>query len=182
MSKVKTHGVDVYERAKERFDYNPLTGNIIHIEDTRRNKVGDIIGRLDSYGYLIVEAIMDDGKRKQIRSHRLAFYIMEGHLPEQIDHVDGDRANNKWFNLRSCTNAENSMNKGIRKGNTSGYRGVGRHQGKWIGRVMINNKINSKSGFSTPSLANDWVVAKSKELFGEFYNENRYKEDTCTTK
>ena len=167
------HGEEVYEEAMKRFDYNPLTGDIIYIENTRRNKIGDVAGSGNGYGYLVIDVPLLD---KKIRAHRLAFYIMEGYLPEQVDHMDGDRRNNKWLNLRGCIRSENNTNLGMRSDNTSGYRGVSKCEGKWRGSVMISGKHYREAGFATIDLANDWVVAKSKELYGEFYNENRNKE------
>jgi len=163
---------EVYEKAMERFNYNPLTGDIIYIEDTKKCNIGDVANCDNGRGYIQIPVIIH-GKQKNVTAHRLAFYIMGGYLPDAVDHIDGDPSNNKWLNLRGCTRAENMRNLGINKANTSGYRGVSRHYDKWRGNVILNGKFHTKSGFSTPELANDWAVAKSKELYGEFYNEGR---------
>lgn len=71
--------------------------------------------------------------------HRLAFLYMVGRMPNEIDHIDGDRQNNKWSNLREVTSAVNRRNMGIPVNNRSGVRGVYFYPryGKWevtIGR------------------------------------------------
>ena len=161
----------IYIKARERFDYNPLTGNLVYIEDTLRNKIGDAAGHIDAQGYRVINVKLNNN-RTIIYAHRLAFYIMEGCLPECVDHIDGKRANNRWFNLRGCTHAENMRNRRMNSRNTSGYRGVVEHQGKWRGQLELNGKQHTRAGFLTPELANEWVVARSKEAYGEFYNEN----------
>jgi hypothetical protein len=72
-----------------------------------------------------------DGKRMQ--AHRVIFAIHHGFLPEQIDHINGDKADNKIENLRAATNAQNHWNTGLRSTNTSGVKGVHWHKssGKW---------------------------------------------------
>jgi len=57
-------------------------------------------------------------------AHRIIWAINYDIPPELIDHVDGNRANNRLSNLRSVTHRENGMNKVIPNTNTSGYIGV----------------------------------------------------------
>ena len=71
--------------------------------------------------------------------HRLAFLYVVGRMPLEIDHIDGDRLNNKWVNLREVDTATNHRNMGIAINNESGVRGVYWYPryGKWeatIGR------------------------------------------------
>ena len=165
---------EFYDKLKYRYDYNPLTGDIVRLFSHGSNRIGSPVGHIINCNYRVVKT-----RAKTVLCHRLAFYIMEGYLPEQIDHIDGNRSNNKWLNLRECTRAENQRNLAIRSDNKSGYRGVREYgdYNKWKGSVKLNGKEHYKYGFKTPELASIWVVAKSKELYGEFYNENRYKEE-----
>ena len=62
-----------------------------------------------------------------------------------IDHVNRDKFNNCKSNLRYCTITQNNFNRGIKKDNTSGYKGIYWHKlknlkGKWRARISINNK------------------------------------------
>jgi hypothetical protein len=54
----------------------------------------------------------------------LSRYIMDCPAGMQVDHINGDRLDNRRQNLRICTAAQNSMNRLERVNNTSGFRGV----------------------------------------------------------
>ena len=66
-------------------------------------------------------------------AHRLAWKIMTGKDPVEIDHIDGNRSNNKWSNLRNGTRSDNFRNLSLRKNNKSGCHGVhfSKRQQKW---------------------------------------------------
>lgn len=88
----------------------------------------------DAYGYRI-GAIFN----VLHKAHRVAFAIHYGRWPvEQIDHVNGDPADNRIVNIREATNKENQRNRGIRSTNTSGCTGVCWHKlsGKWHARAQ----------------------------------------------
>jgi hypothetical protein len=74
--------------------------------------------------------------------HRLIYLLNKGYLPKYIDHIDGDKTNNKLENLRECTQQENCYNSKIRKNNKLGYKGITLH--KWSGLYRATAKINNK--------------------------------------
>lgn len=81
--------------------YDPLTG-LFH------GASGRTVGTTFSNGYVYVTV---RGVHKL--AHRLAYEQMTGHLPENdIDHINGDRTDNRWSNLRPATRQENMFNKG----------------------------------------------------------------------
>ena len=163
-----------YQDGMNRFRYNKETGDIEHLNDYGQRSAGDKCGHNDG-GYISISC----GNVK-LKAHRFAFYFMEGYLPEQVDHINGIKHDNRWINLRGCTRAENNRNRGVSSNNKSGYRGVrlqGYYKDKWVGQVGFNGKKYTKGGFTTPDSCNIWVTMKSKELYGEFYNEDRCKED-----
>lgn len=77
------------------------------------------------------------GKRFLI--HRL---IMNAPDDMEVDHIDGNRLNNQKSNLRLATSSQNKINRGPRKDNKSGYKGVSWHkqQNKWTARIKANGK------------------------------------------
>lgn len=80
---------------------------------------------------------------KLFYAHRIAWAIMTGDWPDsQIDHIDGNRLNNRFCNLRVATASENARNHGISRSNTSGVTGVylDSNRGKWVSEIMINLK------------------------------------------
>ena len=99
------------------FDYQD--GNLIR-KTGRLGEVGQIAGCLHKgTGYIHVKI-----KAKAFKAHRLVFLYHHGYLPEFVDHIDGDKTNNKIENLRAATKEENSQNQKIRSNNTSGCKGV----------------------------------------------------------
>ena len=60
----------------------------------------------------------------------------------EIDHKDNDPLNNRKFNLRQCTHAQNSQNKGKKNNNTSGFKGVSWHSasGRWRVQICCNGE------------------------------------------
>ena len=98
-----------------------------------RRSTGRIAGCLDvSNGYTILHI-----KKQKYRVHRLIFLFHHGHLPEMIDHIDGNRSNNKIENLREATKNQNCHNYKKPVTNTSGYKNIywDKNHEKW--RVMI---------------------------------------------
>jgi len=96
------------KRLKDVLDYNKNTGIFIRkIASSNRCKVGDIVGSLNTDGYLTVHI---DGKSYSL--HRLAFLYMTGFFPENnVDHINRNRADNTWENLRSASYIENNHNR-----------------------------------------------------------------------
>lgn len=70
-------------------------------------------------------------------AHRLVWKIMTGEMAEEVDHIDGDRTNNAWENLRNVSRSVNQRNVKRRSDNTSGAVGVSWHRarGKWAARI-----------------------------------------------
>lgn len=73
-------------------------------------------------------------------AHRVIWLMQYGEWPDVIDHVDGDRSNNKIENLRSVTRPENSLNRRLPKSNRSGVIGVHwcTRSGKWAAAIKKN--------------------------------------------
>lgn len=70
-------------------------------------------------------------------AHRVAWLIHYGYLPDEIDHINGDRTDNRITNLRSVTRKENLRNLTIPVTNSSGVVGVFLHKksGRWYTRI-----------------------------------------------
>lgn len=89
---------------------------------------------------------------------------------EKVDHINHDPLDNRRSNLRLATNSQNLFNRPMRKGNTSGYKGVTFHRstGKWRARVGYKNKQIYLGLFNTPEEAYKAYCNKAIELFGDF--------------
>ncbi|WP_083950386.1 HNH endonuclease [Serratia ficaria] len=81
--------------------------------------------------------------RKLYLAHRLAWYYMTGSPPEVlIDHINGDKRDNRFCNLRPADYSQNMMNSKIASSNTSGCKGVSwkKSENKWMATGKINGK------------------------------------------
>jgi hypothetical protein len=69
----------------------------------------------------------------------------------QVDHINGNTLDNRKFNLRICTAAENTKNTKLKSSNTSGYKGVAWHTGtnKWRAYIVLDNRQKHLGLFKT---------------------------------
>ena len=150
-------------KLKELLDYNPETG--VFVRKTGRF-AGNIAGAIQTHGYVMFGLL-----GKVWLAHRLAWIYVHGVTPNDIDHKDRVKHNNRISNLRECTNQENQFNRDKPRVNTSGYKGVILHRGRWTARIKISQKVKHIGYYDTPELASEAYIAKAKELHGEFYCE-----------
>lgn len=164
---------------RERFDYDPETGvltwrkqPLANFASVRAGKIwnsrfaGVAAGYVNPDGYLRIKF---DGRN--FRAHRLAYAIATGVDPGamEIDHIDGDRLNNRISNLRLATNAENTRHRiGQNAMNTSGFRGVCRHPRGWLAQVGHNGKVLNLGTYPTREEAAEVAKAARARLFGDF--------------
>lgn len=89
-------------------------------------------------------SLVTGGKRRSIRAHRLALYMRGINIPTgmEVDHIDGNKLNNKLENLRIVSRVENNRNTKTGKNNTSGVKGVhwDKGVGKWRAVIWVNKK------------------------------------------
>lgn len=137
------------ERLKELFRYDPETGDFFYKTNRGSRVVGAKAGTM-SNGYLVirVDCIL-------YRAHRLAWLYIHGEWPpDQIDHRNLVRSENKLNNLRPATDLQNRGNLSKRRNNTSGFKGVtycdeqGRRR-RWQAQITVNYKLMNLGRFFT---------------------------------
>lgn len=107
---------------------------------------------------------------------------MTGKWPtSQVDHINGDRSDNRWANLRQATQSQNSMNIGRRSTNVSGFKGVHWNKAtqKWRACITINQKKFHLGLFQTAELAFGAYQLAAEKHHGPFLNTG---ELPCRTK
>jgi len=94
-------------------------------------------------------------KGKQMRSHRVIFAMHKGYLPQQVDHINGIKTDNRIENLRAATNQQNQYNAKIPLTNKSGFKNVSweKQSGKWCVSIRINKKPVRLARFDDIELA-----------------------------
>ncbi len=124
---------------KEIFDYDAETGVLRwKIKPGIRAKSGAATGSPGSHGYL--QSVFCG---KDYLTHRLIFAWFHERWPkDQIDHINGIRADNRIANLREVTHGENHKNQRIYKNNKSGCSGVcwDKRDNKWQAKINVDNK------------------------------------------
>lgn len=153
-------------RLHELLNYDPDTGVFTWKKRTsNRSPVGSIAGTL-SNGYW---GITVAGVRTY--AHRLAFLYMEGDFPlaQVIDHIDGNKLNNKWVNLRRFSHNLNNTVGRLRSDNKTGVNGVyyNSNCGKnpWLAYIAMGGKRKYLGYFSTKEEAVEARTKAEKEIW-----------------
>lgn len=140
------------QRLKELFYYDENCGEFIRLQRTSNSvHVGDVAGTVNFYGYKQIRI-----NQKIYKNHRLAWLYVYGVMPElDIDHINGNKKDNRIKNLRLVTVSQNLQNSKKRCDNTSGYKGVSLHKktGKWTARIKIHNKYKHLGLFTSKEAA-----------------------------
>jgi len=123
------------ERLREILDYDPDTG--IFTNRYKRGgttKKGSPAGHLKSNGYITIQV---DGK--SYYAHRLVFLWMTGEFPsgQHVDHVNGNKSDNRFSNLRDVSVSANLHNQ--RGSKVKGYYWAKYHK-KYRAQIVVNNK------------------------------------------
>lgn len=154
-------------RIREVLAYDSETGILTWRISFRRAIAGREAGNFDpAIGY---HRLRIDGVA--ILSHHVAWALVKGYWPEEIDHVHGRQAGNMWSNLREATRSQNMGNTGLPANNKSGFKGVSFHRstGKWQAQIGINGKRTSLGVYDTKEAAAEAYAKAAKEHWGEFY-------------
>jgi len=90
--------------------------------------------------------------KKIYLAHRVIWALMTGVWPtDEIDHINHDRSDNRWENLRQVTRHENKKNVSKQRNNTSGVPGVvwDKSEGKWQARIQENRVFQNLGRFDS---------------------------------
>ena len=127
------------EKLKSVLEYDPLFGDWKWLQTlANRATKGSSAGYINNVGYRMITI-----QGKVYQSSRLAFLYQNGKMPDSwIDHIDGNRSNDRWDNLREATPSQNQFNRSIQKNNTSGAKGVSwdDRKKKWKSRIWTGRK------------------------------------------
>lgn len=137
------------QRVRELMQYDPETGVFKWLVKPNRNiRVGEVVGTSRGSGQCLQTKI--DGYF--YRLHRLAWLYVYGSWPEaDIDHIDGNPANNALANLRDVSRSVNLQNrrKAMGHNKSAGILGVSKKRNKWRARIKVNGRQISLGHFDT---------------------------------
>jgi hypothetical protein len=142
------------EIVRELLDYDPETGELRWKErgiqwfenakypEAQRKRWNTRYAGKEAFTNLNLGYKVGDLLSNRIKAHRVIWLWMTGEWPFYIDHIDRNRANNKWSNLRNTSAQMNSRNQKKRSTNSSGVNGVywRKDISKWVASIPNGGK------------------------------------------
>ena len=132
---------------------------------SNRVKVGQKTGWVSKIGYVYVNV-----NNIPICAHRIIFAMHYGYFPEQVDHINGNKSDNRIGNLRAATRSENYCNSKTRIDNTSGIKGVHweNQRNKWRAYCNKNGKRYDAGFFDDIEEAKKAIQILRSSIHGNF--------------
>ena len=148
----------------EVLQYDPGTGVFTRLRPSSHAKAGPINAKPHKYrGYIEFWVL-----GRLVKAHRLAFVFMTGSPPAgSVDHIDGDRSNNRWENLRDVSNQVNSENRrSANANNRTGLLGVKHHKstGHFEARIRTNGEQKYLGIYDTAEAAHAAYLTAKRNL------------------
>jgi len=158
-----------HEELLAAIEYDPETGIITRkITTTYRSKTGVKGGGVDDRGYGQIWVL-----GKHYRVHRLAWFYMKGEWPGLVDHINGNKSDNRWSNLRladKSLNAANQRQKASRKLPKGVYQYPYQYGGRPFAQIRVKNLVIMLGKFDTVAEAKAAYDEAALKHFGEFAN------------
>ncbi len=157
------------KRLRKLVSYDPETGILRWIESRGGQLAGSIVGceKDGGGGYWLVRV-----DNKLYRAHRVIWLYVTGRWPKHgVDHIDGNRANNRFANLRDISQSGNLQNRKCaqRNNRTTKLLGVtiardSKRTKPFMAKIAINGVTKHIGAFATPEEAHAAYVAAKRKL------------------
>lgn len=154
------------EELKSIVHYDQDTGLFTWVKKKPQGRYKQNLGWVASKGYIEICIA-----QKRLKAHRWAWFYVHGELPNQIDHINGIKDDNRLCNLRVVTNKQNHENRGAQKNNTSGFKGVTKRGNRFIAQIMHNRKQYYLGTFDTAEQASNVYKQKANEFFTHYQGQ-----------
>jgi len=153
---------------REHFDYNPWTGVLSWRIQTGKMKPGKQAGSQPKAGDRTHYPSVRLHDRIMLM-HRVIYKWMTGEDPEYIDHINQNKSDNRWANIRSCTQAQNNANI-KRQASASGYKCVYPNctGTRWVAQITNGGKRRHIGTYDTPEEASAAYMVEARKAWGEF--------------
>ena len=115
---------------RKDLSYDPATGAFVRVVASRGRN-----GRVGACGYKRPDGYVEISfKGRRYAAHRLAFVMMGVPVPEIVDHINRDRSDNRFANLRAATRSLNVLNSFAVGAKRFGSKWYVRHRHKQLGK------------------------------------------------
>lgn len=146
-------------------------GGVALVDDVDYDALSVYVWRLSPYGYAVRRVSYGD-RESDVRMHRQILGLLEN-KSAIVDHIDGNRLDNRRTNLRVCTQTENSRNRRRHTNNTSGYKGVSkRPSGSYRAQIKVDGKKIHLGTFASAEEAHKAYCNAARKYHGEFFRPN----------
>ena len=153
------------ERLMELLNYSPETGLFTWRIQRGKMRTGSRAGRVWDTGYNVV---MLDGKN--YLCGRLAWFYVHNEWPEQIDHKNRNRADDRIDNIRVATQSLNNANR--TKDARCRYRGAYPRRKGWMSKIKCAGKVTYLGKFQSEEQAARAYDRAARQMFGQFAQLN----------
>ena len=145
------------------------SGRIFHIDEGDVSLIAGYTWFISNRGY-VVASPRTGNTHETVLMHRLILGVMDKKV--QVDHINGDRSDNRRSNLRTCIHAQNMKNSKLRADNASGFKGVcyNKRNRKWVAQIQANGIKKHLGLFENPEVAHEFYCLAADMLHGEFAN------------
>jgi len=148
-------------------------GNEILVDDIEYTHLSRFNWRLNAYGEVVAEKYPNGRENKRVH-YKMGRLVAKTPKGLTVDHINGNKLDNRKENLRNCTLYENNLNKDKRRHNTTGFKGVDffKQYQKYRARVRYDKKEYHLGYFDNAEDAAKAYNIKALELHGEFARLN----------
>jgi hypothetical protein len=152
----------------ENFRYDETTGNLYwKVKRCFKTDLSKPISSKGKNGYIQVFTTLS-GEKKNHSIHRLIWMMVYGVNPTNIDHIDGNKLNNRISNLREVTHQQNMMNRKKRVDSNNAYKGIYKVKNTWVAEIWFMNKRHYLGSFKTDHEAGLAYQEAAKKFYGNF--------------
>lgn len=149
-----------------------IKNKTIHLDDKDYEVLKDEVWHINTYGYVARWKRKSEGDGSNILyMSRIIVNAPKGFV---VDHINGNKLDNRKLNLRICSHRQNMMNQRPQKGRSSIYKGVSlcKRSGKFRAYITVNKKFKSIGTFELEEDAANAYNIEAKNIFGEYANFN----------
>lgn len=155
------------EDVRKIFCYDPETG-FLFWRERKQGRTFGAVGRKDNDGYLFFKM---NRHKDRFCVHRVAWAYVHGKWPaDQIDHINGNKSDNRLCNLREASTTENMWNVGKQSHNTSGLKAVSWHEARqnWRATMKIAGAHKHLGSSKCPAVAHFIYQIAADKIHGSF--------------